>query len=109
MASEEPTREREDIAAQLTRRVEELVALIRDHSLRPLLKVTSTVISAVAALVIAAGILVAIGVAITHLVDQDIFGGRVWAGDFLMGGMLGASGLFLLRTSAKARRDDVVS
>ncbi|HVB07237.1 MAG TPA: hypothetical protein VNF07_13420 [Acidimicrobiales bacterium] len=109
MASEEPTGNHQDLANQLAHRVEELVDLIRDHSLRPLLKVSTTAISALAALVIALGVLLAIGVGLLHLVDQDIFRGRVWAGDFLIGGMLGAGGLFLLRMSAKVRRDDVVN
>jgi hypothetical protein len=97
----------DDLAAQLTRRVEELVEFIRDRSVRPLLTVASALVAGIAGVVIALGVLTAVVIGLMRLVDHDIFRGRVWAGDFLIGGMLGLAGLFLLRMSTKARRHDV--
>jgi hypothetical protein len=110
MMRDEPTTERGgDIAAQLTNRVEEGVRLLRDHSVRPVLTVAGFLVVGIAALVLVIAIVAALGISLLHLFNQDIFRGRVWATDFLFGGMLGLAGLFLLHKSVKVRRSDVGS
>lgn len=103
MAQEGARSDGGDLAAQLTRRVEEVVELIRDRSLRPILTVVGVIFSALAGVVIAAAVLVALVVGLTHLINHDVFRGRVWAGDFLIGGILAFAGLFLLRISVRSR------
>lgn len=98
-----------DFARQLTRKVEELVGVLRDHSVRPVLSVAAVVVVALAGVVLAIAVLTIAGVGIITLFNHDVFGGRVWATDFTFGGILGLAGLFLLRRSVKTRRGDVRS
>jgi hypothetical protein len=109
MRSESTSERGGDLAGQLTKRVEELVRLLRDHSVRPILTVAGVLIVAIAGVVLALAVVAALAVAVLRLFNQDIFGGRVWATDFLFGGMLGLAGLFLLHKSVKVRKTDVSS
>lgn len=95
-----------DLAAQLTHKVEHWVGLLTDRTVRPILRGAAWAAVAVAALLVGLAILVAAGDGLLTLFNVDVFGDRVWATDFLFGGMLSVLGLFLLRRSMQARRSD---
>jgi hypothetical protein len=95
-----------DLAAQLTRKVERWVGFLTDRAVRPVLLGAAGAVVAVAALLVGLAVLVAIGDGLLTLFNVDVFGDRVWATDFLFGGMLSVLGLFLLRRSVQARRSD---
>ena len=93
-----------DWATRTTAQLDRLVELIRDHSVRPLLGAARYLIVGVVGSAVGLFVLVASLVGLIRLFDADVFRGRVWATDFLFGGILLAVGGFLLRSSAKARR-----
>jgi len=88
-----------DLAGQLTDRVEGLVELIRDKSTRPILSIVRAIVVGAVVGLIALTALVVIIIAVMKLFNHDVFGGRVWATDFLFGGMLLGAGVFFLAKS----------
>jgi len=84
--------------------VEDTVATLHDRVIRPLLVAIRVVVfgSVVATMALVVSILFAI--AVVRLLDVYAFGGRVWASDALVGGLLTATG-FGLWMARKGRGD----
>jgi hypothetical protein len=95
-----------DWASLITQKLEWLVALIRDHSVRPAAKAVRIAVVAIIALLVSLVVVGGLTIAVVRLFDHDIFRGRVWATSFLFGGILLVVGSVLLRASAKARSGD---
>jgi hypothetical protein len=93
-----------DWASRTTAHLDHVVELVRDRSVRPILGAVKFLILGVVASAVGLAALAAVLVGLIRLFDVDVFRGRVWATDFLFGGILLAAGGFLLRSSAKARR-----
>jgi hypothetical protein len=97
---------REDWAALITEKLEWLVGLIRDHSVRPAAKAVRIAVVAVIGLLVSLIVLGGLAIGVVRLFDHDVFRGRVWATSFLFGGILLGVGSVLLRASVKARSGD---
>ena len=97
MLTPESSNDRHDLASHLTARVESAVAAIRDRSVRPVQAAAHWIVLGVAFTFVALFAVIAIGVGVVRLLDDDVFGHRVWATDLLFGGILVAGGVFLMR------------
>lgn len=95
--------EQHDWAAQLAGHLERIVERLRDLSVKPALGLVRGLIIATVGLIVGTLILVALVIAVTKLFDADVFNGRVWATDFLFGGMLMLSGAFIMRLGARRK------
>src|ERR1700734_3915639 len=85
-----------DFAARAAARVEGIVELLRDKSVRPVFKGVRGAIFGFSAVLLVIVILVLLPIALVRLLDVLVFGGRVWASDTLVGGIFVLVGLFLL-------------
>lgn len=94
-----------DFAAKAAARVEGVVEMLRDRSVRPVFKGVQGAIFGFVAFFL--GIVVFVLIAIAAVRGLDIaFGGRVWASDTVVGGIFSLGGLFLLsRRHAKREAD----
>jgi hypothetical protein len=106
MNSDDPRSSSGDLAAQATAKVEECVSTLNERVVKPVLASVAYVVIALAGLLILLGVAVLLVVALERLLNRDVFAGRVYATDFLLGGMCCTGGLFLLRRSVRARSDD---
>lgn len=86
-----------DWAAQITAKVEELVALVRDRTLTPVVKIVRFVILGLIALFIGGLITVLFAVGVVRVLDTELFHRRVWASYLVVGGIFLLSGLLLAR------------
>jgi ABC-type arginine/histidine transport system permease subunit len=105
--AEERVTESHDWVTQLTNRLSRLVDILQDFSLKPALGVARSLLIGTVGLIIGFAVLIALVVGITKLFNHDVFGGRVWATDFLFGGMTMVAGAFLFRSGVrkKGQRD----
>ncbi|MDA8286978.1 MAG: hypothetical protein M0014_00750 [Actinomycetota bacterium] len=95
----------EDWAAKATGAVESVVAIIRDHSLRPALTVLRVLLVALLGAGLGALAFV-LGVAgVVRVLTADAFAGRVWISDFVVGGLVSLLGLVLLAVSRRVGRE----
>jgi hypothetical protein len=85
-----------DWAAEAAARVEGLVEVLRDRSVRPVTKIVQFLIFGFVATFLLLTMLVLISVALVRVLDVFVFGGRVWASDLLVGGIFALAGLFLI-------------
>jgi hypothetical protein len=97
----------DDWASQATRWVETFVELVRDRSTTPILFAVKALVVGVLVALLATFLVVALSVGIVRLFTADVFGGRVWASDLLVGGIFAAAGAFMLRLGGRQRRHDV--
>jgi uncharacterized membrane protein len=102
MASPQPASS--DWASALTRRLDHVVGLIRDHSVRPATKIARYAVVGVLGAVVGVAVLVFVVIGVIRLFDTSVFRGHVFATDFLFGGILLGAGTFLLRASTRAGR-----
>jgi hypothetical protein len=93
-----------DWATFLTKRLDTLVGLIRDRSVKPAIKIARWIIVGLLATVVGLAVLVMIVVGLIHLFDTSVFRGHAFATDFLFGGILLVAGTFLLHMSTRAGR-----
>lgn len=95
----------EDWAAKATGAIESVVAIVRDHSLRPALTVLRVLLVGLlgAGLGLLAFVLGIVG--IVRVLTADAFGGRVWVSDFVVGGLVSVLGLVLLAVSRRIGRE----
>lgn len=100
-ATDPPT---SDWATLLTRRLDGVVSLIRDRSVRPATKIVKYAIIGVLGSIVGVAILVVLVIGLVHLFDTTLFRGRAFITDFVFGGILLLGGAFLLRASARAGR-----
>lgn len=85
-----------DFAAEAAARVEGLVEVLRDRSVRPVTRIVQFMISGFVAIFLLLTMLVLVSVALVRVLDVYVFGGRVWASDALVGGIFALAGLFLI-------------
>ncbi len=86
-----------DWAAQVTAKVEELVALVRDKTLTPVVKVVRYVILGLIAIFIGGTTTVLLAVGVIRVLDTEVFHRRVWASYLVVGGIFSLTGLLLSR------------
>lgn len=85
-----------DFAAEAAARVEGLVEVLRDRSVRPVTRIVQFMIFGFVAVFLLLTMLVLVSVALVRVLDVYVFGGRVWASDALVGGIFALAGLFLI-------------
>jgi len=81
-----------DWVSQLTDRLTRLVDTLQKYSLRPALGIARYLLIGAVAAIVGTAVLIAIVVSLTKLFDDDVFSGRVWATDFLFGGVIMIAG-----------------
>lgn len=86
-----------DWAALATGKVEEVVSLIRDRAVTPILRGVRFAIFALLALFIGALLAVLVAAGAVRLLDNYLFHRRVWASYLVIGGIFSGFGLFLSR------------
>jgi hypothetical protein len=86
-----------DWAAQVTAKVEEVVALVRDRTLTPAVKIVRFVILGLIAVFIGGLIAVLFAVGAVRVLDTEVFHRRVWASYLVIGGIFSLAGLLLSR------------
>jgi hypothetical protein len=86
-----------DWAAQITAKVEELVALVRDKTLTPVVKIVRFIILGLIALFIGGLTAVLFAVGVLRVLDTEVFHRRVWASYLVVGGIFSLVGLLLSR------------
>jgi hypothetical protein len=86
-----------DWAAQITAKVDELVSLVRDRTLTPVVRVVRYVILGLIAIFIGGLTAVLFAVGIVRVLDTEIFHRRVWASYLVVGGIFSLAGLLLSR------------
>ena len=86
-----------DWAAVATGKVEEVVSLIRDRTVTPVLKAVRYVIFGLLAVFIAALLAVLFATGAVRVLDNYLFHRRVWASYLVIGGIFSVLGLFLSR------------
>jgi hypothetical protein len=85
-----------DWAARLAGKIEEVVAFIRDRSVRPIFAAVHVVIFGVVILVLAVVLLVLFLILMFRILDNYVFPGQEWASFAVMGGIFVTAGLFLI-------------
>jgi hypothetical protein len=88
---------RNDWASLATAKVEQVVSLIRDRTVTPVIRAVRFIIFGLLAATIGvlASVLIAIGA--VRVLDNYLFHQRVWASYLVIGGIFSATGLFLSR------------
>jgi len=92
-----------DWAKQLTSRLDQLVNRVSDVSMRPALGLVRGALIASVGVIVGGAVLVTVLIALIKLFDKDVFNGRVWATDFLFGGILVGGGAFLFRSGVRRK------
>ncbi|MCU1490939.1 MAG: hypothetical protein JWM85_2344 [Acidimicrobiaceae bacterium] len=96
-----------DWVSKVTHAVESFVVLVRDHSLRPVL--TALRFAALGFVAACLGLVIAVlgVIALVRLLTADAFGGRVWASDLVVGGILAGAGGLLLLMAGRVGKDEI--
>ena len=92
-----------DWAAQVVGHLEAGVGRLRDLSVRPAVGIFRILVMATVGSIVGVGILVAVGIGLVRLFDVAVFAGRVWATDFLFGGVLMLTGVMVMRLGARRK------
>jgi hypothetical protein len=93
-----------DWATFLTRRLDSLVILIRDKSLKPATKIARYSIIGLLGAIVGLAVVVMMAVGLIRLFDTTVFRGHAFITDLSFGGILLLAGALLLRASARAGR-----
>ncbi len=86
-----------DWAAVATTKVEEVVSLVRDRTVTPVLRVVQYAVFALLALSVGALLAVLVATGLVRILDNYLFHRRVWASYLVIGGIFSVAGLFLMR------------
>jgi hypothetical protein len=86
-----------DWAALATAKVEDVVSLIRDRIVTPVIRAVRFVILGMLALAIGSLLAVLIAIGAVRVLDNYLFHQRVWASYLVIGGIFSLAGLFLSR------------
>jgi len=86
---------RDDWAAQIAERVGKAVEVVRDQTVGRVEKIVGAAIFGVLAFSVAVFILVILVTGLVRLLDNEVFNQRVWASDFLIGGIFVVAGTFI--------------
>jgi di/tricarboxylate transporter len=92
-----------DWVSQLTSRLTRLTDVLQNYSTRPALGIARYLLIGAVAAIVGVAVLIAIVVSLTKLFDDDVFSGRVWATDFLFGGIIMLAGAFLFRKGVRRK------
>jgi hypothetical protein len=88
---------RDDWASWVTAKVEQVVSLIRDRTVTPILRAVRYVIFGLLALGIGVLLSVLVAIGAVRVLDNYLFHQRVWASYLVIGGIFSVAGLFLSR------------
>ncbi len=97
-----------DWAGKVTDAVESVVALVRDHSLRPALSALRWAMVALVALGLGLLAFVLGLVGVVRLLTEDAFGGRVWASDLVVAALCALVALVLRQLGRRFSAKEVV-
>ena len=86
---------RDDWAAQITERIGKLVEVVRDQTVGRVQKIVSAAIFGVLASSVVLFILVLLLVGLVRLLNNEVFSQRIWASDFLLGGIFVVAGALI--------------
>ncbi len=75
--------------------VEDVVSAVHERVIRPLVLVTRAIVFGIIVVTMALLLCTLLSIAVVRLLDVYAFGGRVWASDALVGGLLTIGGLVL--------------
>lgn len=92
-----------DWVGMLTDRLSRFVETLQDYSMRPALGIARSLLIGTVGIILGSAVLIALIVALTTLFDHDVFKGRVWATDFLFGGVTMGAGALLFRSGVRKR------
>jgi hypothetical protein len=101
--ADERAGESRDWVGHLTDRLNGFVEMLQDYSLRPALGIARALLIGTVGIIIGLAVLIALVIAVTTLFNHDVFGNRVWATDFLFGGLTMIAGALLFRTGVRKR------
>jgi hypothetical protein len=100
---DEPEGGSHDWVSQLTSRLTRLTDLLQNYSTKPALGIARYLLIGAVAAIVGTAVLIAIVVSLTKLFDDDVFSGRVWATDFLFGGVIMVAGAFVFRKGVRRK------
>lgn len=86
---------RDDWAARVTEKVEEIVALVRERTVHPVQQVVRGVIFGMIAFAIFVVVVVIVAVGLVRILNNLVFHSHVWASYLLVGGIFVVVGLLL--------------
>jgi len=95
-----------DWAAHVTDRVEQGVALVRDHTLGPATRLVRIAVFGVVAAAVALALLVLGTIGLVRLLDDLVFAHRIWITDLVLGGIFTGAGMLLLRQGRSTSPSD---
>ncbi len=93
MASELGTPD--DWASKLTAKIEQVVALIRDRTVRPVQRIVVGIVFGVLALAIVVAIVVLFSIWVVRVLTDYVFHQNVWASYLLLSGIFWVAGLLV--------------
>jgi hypothetical protein len=74
-----------DLAARAVDTLDGVIDLVRNRAVRPVVLVARAVVFGLIALTLVLVAMAALGIGLVRLLDVEVFGGRVWAADALIG------------------------
>jgi hypothetical protein len=89
-----PTLSQADWPAKVADTIEDVVEAVQDRVVRPLILVARGIVFGIIIAVMALVLSVVVAIAVVRLLDVYAFGGRVWASDAVLGGLLVIGGAF---------------
>ena len=101
--ADEPEGATHDWVSHLTNRLTRFVDMLQNYSLRPALGIARYLLIGAVATIVGTAVVIAIVVSLTKLFNDDVFSGRVWATDFLFGGLIMIAGGLLFRKGVKKK------
>jgi ABC-type arginine/histidine transport system permease subunit len=100
---DEPDGGAHDWVSQITSRLTRLTDVLQNYSTRPALGIAQYLLIGAVSAIVGTAVVIAIVVSLTKLFDDDVFSGRVWATDFLFGGLIMLSGVLLFRKGVRRK------
>lgn len=95
MADPVSSAQREDWASTVTAKVEEIVSVVRDRTVRPVQQVVRVAIFALVATTAVAVVAVMTAIGLVRILDNLAFRGHVWASYLVIGGIFVLAGLLI--------------
>ncbi|HEY5026178.1 MAG TPA: hypothetical protein VII76_14480 [Acidimicrobiales bacterium] len=89
-----PALSQADWPAKVADTIEDVVEAVQDRVVRPLILVARGLVFGIIVAVMALVVSVVMAIAVVRLLDVYAFGGRVWASDAVLGGLLVIGGAF---------------
>jgi len=89
-----PAPDQADWPAKVADTIEDVVEAVQDRVVRPIIVVARGLVFGIIIAVMALVLSVVLAIAVVRLLDVYAFGGRVWASDTVLGGLLVIGGVF---------------